>query len=190
MLPQNIRLLGQAPSALHPVRPSAPQHLSWICARLRHRYTSPVGGTAHSDFGLRPIIPDRRPPRALLPAFRAFGGHRTPKAGRSASERKDGRRPVSTEHARRHLEIIAKFRRFPHRNAVLGRTSTAAELEFLKTLGVQSRNVMVHHRSSSRQEEDVLWQAFCMAAPARRRVFEPSSKRRKRAPAPLQRATT
>src|SRR5271170_5096425 len=42
----------------------------------------------------------------------------------------------------------------------------------------------------SRQEEDVLWQAFCMAAPARRRVFEPSSKRRKRAPAPLQRATT
>ena len=40
------------------------------------------------------------------------------------------------------------------------------------------------------QEEDVLWQAFCMAAPARRRVFEPSSKRRKRAPAPLQRATT
>jgi uncharacterized protein (DUF924 family) len=42
---------------------------------------------------------------------------------------------LSTEHARRHLEIIAKFRRFPHRNAVLGRTSTAAELEFLKTLG-------------------------------------------------------
>jgi acyl carrier protein len=42
----------------------------------------------------------------------------------------------------------------------------------------------------SGQEEDVLWQAFCMAAPARRRVFEPSSKRRKRAPAPLQRATT
>jgi site-specific DNA recombinase len=37
----------------------------------------------------------------------------------------------------------------------------------------------------SRQEEDVLWQAFFTAAPARRRVFEPSSKHRKRAPGPL-----
>jgi hypothetical protein len=37
----------------------------------------------------------------------------------------------------------------------------------------------------SRQEEDALWEAFFTAAPARRRVFEPSSKRRKRAPGPL-----
>jgi len=37
----------------------------------------------------------------------------------------------------------------------------------------------------SRQEEDALWQVFFTAAPARRRVFEPSSKRRKRAPGPL-----
>jgi uncharacterized protein (DUF924 family) len=42
---------------------------------------------------------------------------------------------LSAEYARRHLEIIARFGRFPHRNTVLGRTSTAAELEFLKTLG-------------------------------------------------------
>jgi len=41
----------------------------------------------------------------------------------------------STEYARRHLEIIARFGRFPHRNAVLGRASTPAELEFLKTPG-------------------------------------------------------
>jgi uncharacterized protein (DUF924 family) len=40
---------------------------------------------------------------------------------------------LSTEYARRHLEIVARFGRFPHRNAVLGRTSTPAELEFLKT---------------------------------------------------------
>src|SRR5271168_5292433 len=40
-----------------------------------------------------------------------------------------------------------------------------------------------------RQGEDALWQAFFTAAPARRRVFEPSSKRRKRAPAPLPPAT-
>src|SRR5215207_6919089 len=35
----------------------------------------------------------------------------------------------------------------------------------------------------SRDEEDALWQAFYTAAPAQRREFEPSSKRRKRRPA-------
>jgi len=34
--------------------------------------------------------------------------------------------------ARQHLDIIEKFGRFPHRNAVLGRTSTPAELVFLE----------------------------------------------------------
>jgi uncharacterized protein (DUF924 family) len=33
--------------------------------------------------------------------------------------------------ARHHREIIERFGRFPHRNAVLGRTSTPAELAFL-----------------------------------------------------------
>ena len=41
----------------------------------------------------------------------------------------------STDYARGHLEIIARFGRFPHRNAILGRISTAAELEFLKGPG-------------------------------------------------------
>jgi hypothetical protein len=36
-----------------------------------------------------------------------------------------------------------------------------------------------------RQEEDVRWDAFFTAAPARRRVFEPNSKRRKRAAVPM-----
>jgi hypothetical protein len=35
----------------------------------------------------------------------------------------------------------------------------------------------------SRQGEDALWQQVFMAQSARRRVFEPSSKRRKKAPA-------
>jgi len=39
------------------------------------------------------------------------------------------------EWARRHWEIIRRFGRFPHRNAVLGRESTAAEIEFLKEPG-------------------------------------------------------
>ncbi len=37
--------------------------------------------------------------------------------------------------AQRHRDIIARFARFPHRNEVLGRPSTAEELEFLKQPG-------------------------------------------------------
>ncbi len=35
--------------------------------------------------------------------------------------------------AHQHRDIIAKFGRYPHRNTVLARDSTAEELEFLKT---------------------------------------------------------
>lgn len=37
--------------------------------------------------------------------------------------------------ARRHHAIVERFGRFPHRNAVLGRSTTAAEQEFLKQPG-------------------------------------------------------
>lgn len=37
--------------------------------------------------------------------------------------------------AQRHLEIIERFGRFPHRNLVLGRVSTAEELAFLQQPG-------------------------------------------------------
>jgi uncharacterized protein (DUF924 family) len=37
------------------------------------------------------------------------------------------------QHAVRHREVLERFGRFPHRNAVLGRISTAEELEFLAT---------------------------------------------------------
>ncbi|MBX9746067.1 MAG: DUF924 family protein [Hyphomonadaceae bacterium] len=39
--------------------------------------------------------------------------------------------PEFTKYAKVHRDIIAKFGRFPHRNAVLGRKSTPAELAFL-----------------------------------------------------------
>lgn len=39
------------------------------------------------------------------------------------------------EYAQRHYDIVARFGRFPHRNAWLGRESTAEELEFLKQPG-------------------------------------------------------
>jgi uncharacterized protein (DUF924 family) len=37
--------------------------------------------------------------------------------------------------ARVHLDIIARFGRFPHRNQILGRSSTPAEIAFLKAGG-------------------------------------------------------
>ena len=38
-------------------------------------------------------------------------------------------------YARKHRDLILRFHRFPHRNAVLGRTSTPAEEAFLKEHG-------------------------------------------------------
>lgn len=43
-----------------------------------------------------------------------------------------GERPENLKYAERHLEIIARFGRFPHRNGVLGRATTAAEEAFLR----------------------------------------------------------
>jgi uncharacterized protein (DUF924 family) len=43
--------------------------------------------------------------------------------------------PELTKYARAHKDIIDRFGRFPHRNAILGRTSTAEEVEFLKSSG-------------------------------------------------------
>jgi len=37
--------------------------------------------------------------------------------------------------AKKHLDVIRRFGRFPHRNAILGRESTAEEIEFLKQPG-------------------------------------------------------
>lgn len=42
--------------------------------------------------------------------------------------------PVPT-HARGHRDIIAEFGRFPHRNAIVGRLSTAAEISWLAAGG-------------------------------------------------------
>lgn len=39
------------------------------------------------------------------------------------------------DYALKHCEIITRFGRFPHRNAILGRESTSEEIEFLKQPG-------------------------------------------------------
>ncbi|MBX3223295.1 MAG: DUF924 domain-containing protein [Labilithrix sp.] len=41
----------------------------------------------------------------------------------------------SLDYAKRHAVIVERFGRFPHRNAILGRSSTPEELEFLKQPG-------------------------------------------------------
>lgn len=40
-----------------------------------------------------------------------------------------------TSFARRHQEVIQRFGRFPHRNVILGRRNTAAEIEYLQEPG-------------------------------------------------------
>ena len=42
---------------------------------------------------------------------------------------------VSLDFAKRHLEIVERFGRFPHRNAVLDRPSTPAEQAYLESVG-------------------------------------------------------
>jgi uncharacterized protein (DUF924 family) len=43
--------------------------------------------------------------------------------------------PLTHEYAVKHRDIIARFGRFPHRNAILGRPSSVEETEFLKQPG-------------------------------------------------------
>ena len=43
--------------------------------------------------------------------------------------------PRTADFARRHRDVIARFGRFPHRNALLGRVSSAEELAFLQMPG-------------------------------------------------------
>jgi uncharacterized protein (DUF924 family) len=43
--------------------------------------------------------------------------------------------PLNLDYAIRHQEVIARFGRFPHRNAILGRESTAEEADFLEQPG-------------------------------------------------------
>lgn len=42
---------------------------------------------------------------------------------------------VMADYARQHQDVIARFGRFPHRNAMLGRSSSAAEQEYLAQPG-------------------------------------------------------
>ncbi|MFZ9851195.1 MAG: DUF924 family protein, partial [Vulcanococcus sp.] len=74
---------------------------------------------ARRQFWLMPLMhaEDLAIQEAALPLFERFCDART------------------AAFARRHRDVIARFGRFPHRNAALGRASTAEELAFLQTPG-------------------------------------------------------
>ena len=55
--------------------------------------------------------------------------------GSFAVRQKGERIGRNLEFAVRHRDIVRRFGRFPHRNELLGRESTAAEIEFLKQPG-------------------------------------------------------
>ena len=83
--------------------------------------------------------------RLLLPAERVFVYLPFEHAEDLAAQRRSlalfeihrNEAPAAQNHsfALRHYEIIARFGRFPHRNAILGRESTPEEIEFLKQPG-------------------------------------------------------
>jgi len=74
---------------------------------------------ARRQFWLMPLMhsEDIAVQEAALPLFERHADSRT------------------ADFARRHRDVIARFGRFPHRNSVLGRESSAEELAFLKTPG-------------------------------------------------------
>jgi uncharacterized protein (DUF924 family) len=78
--------------------------------------------------------------RAVEPALRTFFylpfGHSEllPDQDRSLALCADLPEPAPA-HSRHHRDIIARFGRFPHRNAILGRSSTAEEIDWLATGG-------------------------------------------------------
>ena len=74
---------------------------------------------ARRQFWLMPLMhsEDLAVQEAALPLFERFSDPRT------------------ADFARRHRDVIARFGRFPHRNALLGRVSSAEELAFLQRPG-------------------------------------------------------
>ncbi len=47
----------------------------------------------------------------------------------------DPRQAGALDYAHRHRDVIRRFGRFPHRNAILGRASSAEELAYLAQPG-------------------------------------------------------
>ena len=135
--PAARRLGGHAArrAGAHPrARPVHAQCLSRHAARLRGRRAGAGGGAPMVGEGDDEALPPRAAP-VRLPAVRARRGPRGAARGAAALRRGV---PISTtrlQWARKHHDVIERFGRFPHRNAILGRASTPEEIEFLKQPG-------------------------------------------------------
>ncbi len=84
-------------------------------------------------FDTDPAIDDRRRAFLYLPFQHSEDIDDQRLSVRLTRQRMDDAK--SLDYAERHLRIIERFGRFPHRNATLGRESTAEETEFLSQDG-------------------------------------------------------
>ena len=113
--------------AAHPARPVPAQHVSRPGARLRHRSAGARRREPRHPQRLRRQLPDLRGffylpfehSENLADQERAIALYK-------AAGDADG-----LKWAELHADIIRRFGRFPHRNAVLGRVTTAEEQTFL-----------------------------------------------------------
>jgi uncharacterized protein (DUF924 family) len=125
--PQNalalLLLLDQFPRQLWRNNAKAfagdPQALALSLQALDRGWVEAEPAQARRQFWLMPLMHSEElaVQEASLPLFSQFVDERT------------------ADFARRHRDVIARFGRFPHRNAALGRQSSAAELAFLQTPG-------------------------------------------------------
>ena len=118
-----VLLLDQFPRQIWRDSPMAfagdPQALALSLRAVELGWLEAEPQQARRQFWLMPLMhsEDQAVQEAALPLFERFTDPRT------------------TDFARRHRDVIARFGRFPHRNAVLERVSSAEELAFLQTPG-------------------------------------------------------
>jgi uncharacterized protein (DUF924 family) len=140
-----IVVLDQFPRGLFPGTPDAyagdPQALRVAEEALRDGQFDALTRPWEKTFFLLPLAhaegPDHRERLERVVAL----------ADRVAEDAPERLRPLyrfSAGQARGHLEVIARFGRFPHRNPVLGRASTPEEAAYL------ARGEFVHHRRPRR----------------------------------------
>jgi len=96
-----------------------PQALAESLQAVKRGWLEAEPEQARRQFWLMPLMhsEDLAVQEAGLPLFERFSDLRT------------------ADFARQHRDVIARFGRFPHRNAALGRVSSAEELAFLQTPG-------------------------------------------------------
>ena len=139
-----------ADGALQPWRAAPDSLLALIVvldqfSRNLYRGSSRAFAGDAQALGLAQLAVSRGDDRALIPVQRCFVYLPFEHAEDLAAQRRclelfeglrgDPDSADSIDYARRHYDIIERFGRFPHRNAILGRVSTPEEIEFLKQPG-------------------------------------------------------